>query len=41
MVIERFKDHDMLPIYKRIRDEGRMFPEGLKYDETVFMIYQG
>ncbi|NOK63677.1 MAG: DUF3303 domain-containing protein [Chloroflexi bacterium AL-W] len=21
----------MLPIYKRIRDEGRMFPEGLTY----------
>lgn len=31
MLIERFKDNDMLPIYKRVRDEGRMFPEGLKY----------
>lgn len=31
MIIERFKDNDMLPIYQRVRDEGRMFPEGLKY----------
>lgn len=31
MIIERFRDNDMLPIYKRIRDEGRMFPEGLTY----------
>jgi hypothetical protein len=31
MIIERFKDNDMLPIYKRIKEEDRMFPEGLKY----------
>ena len=31
MVIERFKDNDMVPIYRRLRDEGRMIPEGLKY----------
>jgi Domain of unknown function (DUF3303) len=31
MVIERFKDDDMLPIYKRVRDEGRMLPQGLEY----------
>jgi hypothetical protein len=31
MVIEHFKDNDMLPIYKRVRDEGRMLPEGLVY----------
>jgi hypothetical protein len=35
MIIERFKDNDMLPIYKRVRDEGRMLPEGLKYVESV------
>jgi hypothetical protein len=29
MIIERFKDNDMLPIYQRLRDEGRMFPEDL------------
>jgi hypothetical protein len=31
MIIERFKDNDMLPIYQRVASEGRMFPEGLKY----------
>jgi hypothetical protein len=31
MIIERFKGNNMLPIYKRARDEGRMFPERLKY----------
>jgi hypothetical protein len=34
MVIERFKDNDMLPIYKRVRDEGRMLPDGLKYIDS-------
>lgn len=31
MIIETFKDNDMLPVYKRVRDEGRILPEGLKY----------
>jgi hypothetical protein len=31
MVIERFRDDDMLPVYKRVRDEGRQLPEGLRY----------
>ncbi|MEM8530340.1 MAG: DUF3303 family protein [Chloroflexota bacterium] len=31
MIIERFRDNDMLPVYKRIQDEGRMFPDGLTY----------
>ncbi len=34
MIVERFKDNDMLPIYKRIRDEGRMFPDGLQYVDS-------
>ena len=34
MIIERFKDNDMLPVYKRVRDEGRMFPDGLKYIDS-------
>jgi len=34
MIIERFKDNDVLPIYKRLRDEGRMIPEGLKYVDS-------
>jgi succinate dehydrogenase flavin-adding protein (antitoxin of CptAB toxin-antitoxin module) len=25
----------MLPIYQRVRDEGRMFPEGLKYIDSL------
>ena len=31
MVIERFKDNDMLPVYRRLRDAGRVMPDGLKY----------
>lgn len=34
MVIERFKDNDMLPIFKRVRDEGRLLPAGLKYIDS-------
>jgi hypothetical protein len=34
MIIERFQDNDMLPIYQRIRDEGRMFPAGLEYIDS-------
>lgn len=31
MVIERFRDNDMAPIYKRLRDAGRSLPDGLEY----------
>jgi hypothetical protein len=31
MIIERFKDQDPIPVYKRVRDEGRELPDGLKY----------
>ncbi len=31
MVIERFKDRDAKSVYRRVRDEGRMLPEGLTY----------
>jgi hypothetical protein len=31
MVIERFRDNDMVPVYERVRDQGRMLPDGLKY----------
>lgn len=34
MVIERFKDNDMLPIYQRLRTESRLLPEGLKYIDS-------
>jgi hypothetical protein len=31
MVIERFRNGDPLPVYRRFRDRGRMAPEGLRY----------
>ena len=31
MVVERFKDRDPIPVYKRVRDQGIKFPEGLTY----------
>lgn len=31
MIIERFENNDMLPVYERVRDHGRGLPEGLKY----------
>jgi hypothetical protein len=31
MVIERFKNSDPLPVYRRFRERGRMAPEGLNY----------
>ena len=34
MIIERFTDHDPLPIYTRLRDEGRGAPEGLTYIDS-------
>jgi len=34
MIIERFRDDDMIPIYRRLRDEGRMIPDGLEYVDS-------
>jgi Domain of unknown function (DUF3303) len=31
MVVERFKNKDAAPAYRRFRDKGRMMPEGLAY----------
>ena len=31
LVIERFKNGDALPVYRRFRDKGRMTPPGLGY----------
>lgn len=31
IVVERFKNQDPLPIYRRFRDHGRLAPEGLHY----------
>jgi hypothetical protein len=34
MVIERFRDEDMIPVYQRVRSAGRMLPEGLEYIDS-------
>lgn len=34
MVIERFRDNDMVPIYRQVRDGSRMLPEGLRYVDS-------
>jgi hypothetical protein len=31
MIIERFKNQDPVPVYRRFRDRGRLAPEGLQY----------
>jgi hypothetical protein len=34
MVIERFRENDMVPIYQRVRDAGRLLPAGLEYVDS-------
>jgi hypothetical protein len=34
MVIERFADNDMRPVYRRVRERGRQLPEGLRYVDS-------
>ena len=34
MVIERFRDNDMLPVYQRLQEGGRQLPDGLKYIDS-------
>jgi hypothetical protein len=31
MVIENYRGGDALPVYRRVRDRGRLMPEGLRY----------
>jgi len=31
MVLERFRDRDPAPVYRRFRERGRLMPEGLRY----------
>ena len=31
MVVERFKNRDAKAVYRRLRDQGRGVPDGLKY----------
>jgi hypothetical protein len=34
MVIERFRDNDMVPVYQRLRQAGRSLPKGLEYVDS-------
>jgi Protein of unknown function (DUF3303) len=34
MVIETFRDNDMVPVYRRLRDSGRSLPVGLEYVDS-------
>lgn len=45
MVVERFRDGDAVPVYRRFRDRGRLAPDGLVYvvswvDEAMERCYQ-
>ncbi len=45
MVIERFRNGNAEPVYRRFREQGRLAPEGLEYvnswvDPAVTMCYQ-
>lgn len=31
MVVEKFRNADPVPVYRRFRDQGRMAPDGLRY----------
>ena len=34
MVIERFRDDDMRPVYRRLAERGRGLPEGLEFVDS-------
>jgi hypothetical protein len=34
MVIERFRNRNAVAVYRRHREHGRMFPEGMKYVDS-------
>jgi hypothetical protein len=31
MVVENYRGGDALPVYRRLRDQGRLMPEGLRF----------
>jgi hypothetical protein len=45
MIVEKFKNQDAAPVYRRFRDRGRLAPEGLTYvsswvDEKLEVCFQ-
>ena len=45
MVLERFRDGDAEPVYRRFRERGRLTPDGLTYveswvDDSLRMCFQ-
>lgn len=34
MIIETFRDNDMIPVYQRMQELGRMLPDGLRYVDS-------
>jgi hypothetical protein len=34
MIVERFKDRDPVPIYRRFRESGRGLPDGVRYIDS-------
>ena len=45
MVVERYRDGDAVPVYRRFRDRGRLAPDGLTYvqswvDDAMERCYQ-
>ncbi len=34
MVIERFRDQDALSVYRRVRDRGRLIPDGVEFVDS-------
>ena len=34
MLIERFEKNDMIPVYRRLRERGRLLPQGLEYVDS-------
>jgi hypothetical protein len=45
MIVERFRNGDAVPVYRRFRDKGRLAPDGLTYvqswvDEPMLRCYQ-
>ncbi len=45
MVVERFRNQDAIPVYRRFREKGRLAPPGLNYvtswvDDKLLVCFQ-